>query len=424
MTVPASQPNRYSYAGNGVTTAFAYSSKFLADADLVVVLVNDTTGVETVKTLTTHYTVAGAGTSAGTVTMLTAPATGTTLVIYGDPVISQLVDSVNGDTLDVDAVIEAPLDKLTIIARRVKDIVTRSLRQPEGDTTDIGRLPTKADRLGKFLYFNATTGDPEAAAGTTEVPVSAFIATLLDDATAAAARATLAAAASGANTDITSVAAALGVKLPPWAAAGGTADAITATYSPANATLTDGMLLGFRASAANTTTTPTFAPDGLTAHPITQAGGSALIAGDIPAANAECVVRYNLANTRWELLNPFYQKTGSFTATLTGVSGSVTGTATWLKSGNMVTVRYPVLTGTSNTTACTITGQPAAIQPATAAPGFIAPVQDNSATPVAGRCDVGTNGVVTLFATVGGAAFTAANVKGLNAGATFTYSMV
>lgn len=133
MTVAASQENRFSYAGNGVTTAFAYSAKFLANADLVVVLVNDTTGVETVKTLTTHYTITGAGAAnGGTVTMLTAPATGETLVIYGDPTISQAVDPTNGGFLDVDAVIEAPLDKLTIVARRLKDLSSRSLRFSDG----------------------------------------------------------------------------------------------------------------------------------------------------------------------------------------------------------------------------------------------------------------------------------------------------
>ncbi len=88
-----------------------------------------------------------------------------------------------------------------------------------------------------------------------------------------------------------------------WVAAGGTADVITAAYSPVYTALVDGMLLGFRASAANATTTPTFAPDGLTARTITKTGGAALVAGDIPGALAECLIRYNLANTRWELLN-------------------------------------------------------------------------------------------------------------------------
>lgn len=89
-----------------------------------------------------------------------------------------------------------------------------------------------------------------------------------------------------------------------WIAGGGTADAITATYAPALTSLTDGLVVKFRATAANTTTAPTFAPNGLTAHTITKLGGAALIAGDISAALAEYEIVYNLANTRWELMNP------------------------------------------------------------------------------------------------------------------------
>ncbi len=96
-----------------------------------------------------------------------------------------------------------------------------------------------------------------------------------------------------------------------WVAAGGTADAITATYSPAIGSLADGQLCFFRASAANATTTPTFSPNGLTARTIVLEGGSALRVGEIPAANAEVILRYNLANTRWELLNPAFARIGA-----------------------------------------------------------------------------------------------------------------
>ncbi len=89
-----------------------------------------------------------------------------------------------------------------------------------------------------------------------------------------------------------------------WVAAGGTADALTATYSPAVTTLVDGQLFFVRVAAANATTTPTFAPNGLTAHTITKFGGIALAAGDILGNLAEVILRYNLANTRYELLNP------------------------------------------------------------------------------------------------------------------------
>jgi len=91
----------------------------------------------------------------------------------------------------------------------------------------------------------------------------------------------------------------------PWCIAGGTADAITGLFTPAVGSLTDGLLLSFRASAANATTTPTFKADATVLHTITKNGGQPLAIGDIRANLYECLVRYNLANTRWELLNPF-----------------------------------------------------------------------------------------------------------------------
>lgn len=106
-----------------------------------------------------------------------------------------------------------------------------------------------------------------------------------------------------------------------WVAGGGTADAITATYSPAITALSDGMVCAFRASGANTTATPNFSPNGLTAHTIVKTGGTALLAGDIPRALYECVVRYNLANTRWELLNPRPLPIGTVSVNFKGAQG-------------------------------------------------------------------------------------------------------
>jgi hypothetical protein len=116
-----------------------------------------------------------------------------------------------------------------------------------------------------------------------------------------------------------------------------------------------------------------------------------------------------------------YDSSGTFTADLTGCTVAIQGTATWTKAGNVVTVRYPVLTGTSNTTAATITGAPAAIQPTTAALGMVGITQDNSATPALARLDVGTNGVVTLYINSNSATFTGSNTKGISAGLTLTY---
>jgi hypothetical protein len=96
-----------------------------------------------------------------------------------------------------------------------------------------------------------------------------------------------------------------------WTIAGGTSDAITATYTPALTVLNDGQICFVRATAANATTTPNFSPNGLTPRTITRTGGNPLVvsgpqfsASDIPGGLGEMILRYNATNTRWELLNP------------------------------------------------------------------------------------------------------------------------
>lgn len=89
----------------------------------------------------------------------------------------------------------------------------------------------------------------------------------------------------------------------PIVLAGGTVDVITATYSPAIA-YTNLRMVAFEATGANTTTTPTLNANGLGARAITRKGGQPLLVGDIPGATFIALCEYNLANTRWELLNP------------------------------------------------------------------------------------------------------------------------
>jgi hypothetical protein len=156
MTI-SSTTNRVSFAGNGSTTAFSFPYYFLASADLVVISKDDTTGVETVKTLTTHYTVTGAGVGAGgTVTMLSAPASGTTLIIYRDPSPTQTLDLVENDNLPAES-LERAIDKGAMVDQRLKDRIDRSVTLSEGftDTFD-PKLPAdlSSDGAGKVLMIN------------------------------------------------------------------------------------------------------------------------------------------------------------------------------------------------------------------------------------------------------------------------------
>lgn len=106
-----------------------------------------------------------------------------------------------------------------------------------------------------------------------------------------------------------------------WVDGGGTADAITATYSPAITALVNGQICNVRATAANATTTPTFAPNGLTARTIKKLGAQALLAGDIFGNDHELHLRYNSSGPHWELLNP-----GGVGATTTQVLEGVSTT--------------------------------------------------------------------------------------------------
>lgn len=89
-------------------------------------------------------------------------------------------------------------------------------------------------------------------------------------------------------------------------AAGGTADAITGSYTPGIAALTNGMTLYVRAGFANLTTTPTFSPAAgvIAAKTIVKGASSALAVGDIAGSGHWIELQYDQALDKWVLLNP------------------------------------------------------------------------------------------------------------------------
>lgn len=195
MTI-ASENNSIVYTGNGATVAFSFPYAFQAKADLVVIETVIATGVQAIKALTTDYTISGTTDgqgfypSGGTVTALAAPASTVQWRIYRDPARTQSIDLVENDPLPAE-VLEGAYDRAAMWAQRIYELVTRSLRQPEGDSVAIDFLPSKVDRASKYAAYDAD-GDPIAAAGSADAtPISVFMATVTDDTTAAAARITL-----------------------------------------------------------------------------------------------------------------------------------------------------------------------------------------------------------------------------------------
>lgn len=151
--------NRVEFAGNGVTTAFSFPYYFLAEADLKVII-RSSLGVETVKTLTTHYTIVGEGLEAGgTVTMLVAPAVGESLIIYRDPSILQDKDLVENDSLPAEQV-EQALDRAAMVSQRLSERLDRTVGLSDGFVADFDlQLPSDLDDAGDKVPLINAAGD-------------------------------------------------------------------------------------------------------------------------------------------------------------------------------------------------------------------------------------------------------------------------
>lgn len=89
-------------------------------------------------------------------------------------------------------------------------------------------------------------------------------------------------------------------------ATGGTADAITATFTPVPRYPSNGVPLSVRATAANATTTPTFTPNSgvIAAATIVKGNNLPLVAGDIAGAGHWLELAWDSTLSKWVLLNP------------------------------------------------------------------------------------------------------------------------
>jgi len=154
MTI-STTTNRTATAGDGSAVAFTFPYLFFADDDLTVILKVDSTGVETTKTITTHYTVTGAGVVAGgTVTMNTPPASGETLVILREEQFTQGLDLVENDPFPSDSV-EQQLDILTMLLQQLNERVGRTLYIPVSDASGASTALPAPD-TSKVLAWDAT----------------------------------------------------------------------------------------------------------------------------------------------------------------------------------------------------------------------------------------------------------------------------
>lgn len=435
MTI-SSTSNRKEYAGNGSTTAFATSPVvFFDETDLEVYKVVTSTGVATLQTLTTDYTVSGGDGSTGTVTAVVAPTSLETYVIVRTMPLTQAVDFVNNEATDAE-VAEDALDKLTLIGQQLSAKIDRSFTLADSDvsgaSTDIP-TPAASKLIGWDSAGTALANYAAASIVDTIVP-TAFAETLLDDTTAAGARATLDAqedvltaigdsvvattAGAAARLAAAATVAAHATTMNPWGARHVTLSGSAVTFTD----MADAPYVG--ASVTLTMNAAHIFTDGAVFD--VQGGATyTTAAGDQVLLVATAVDAFDV--TIFPALAVPTPGASASTFTFNGSGGdSGSITMTYQKIGNWVTLNLPATqatTGTNSSTLTSNTALPAAIRPASVPQtGALNCMYNNGGSVSApGFISIATNGIITIQRDVAGLAFTNSAVAGTAAATSLTY---
>ena len=167
----SSTKTKKSHSANGTAHSFAYDFKIFADADLQVI-VRSATGVETVKTLNTHYIVTNAGSESGgnvlfkfnTGTSSDAhfsstdqrPQNGETVVLARNLTLTQGTDYIANDPFPAESHEDA-LDRLTFIAQQQQEELDRAIKSSVGNTFTSSEFTISATyRANKVFAFDGS----------------------------------------------------------------------------------------------------------------------------------------------------------------------------------------------------------------------------------------------------------------------------
>ena len=156
MTI-SSTTVKNSYSGNGTLDTFNYTFKIFADADIQVII-RDATATETVKTLTTHYTVTGAGNANGGTIVFTSgniPTATETVVIRRASPQTQAIDYIANDPFPAESH-EEGLDRSMMAIQQLQEEIDRSIKLSRTNTMTSTEFAVGAtDRAGKIFGFDS-----------------------------------------------------------------------------------------------------------------------------------------------------------------------------------------------------------------------------------------------------------------------------
>jgi hypothetical protein len=156
MTI-SSTTVKNSYSGNGTLDTFNYTFKIFANTDLQVII-RDATATETVKTLTTHYTVTGAGSASGGTIVFTAgniPSATETVVIRRAVPQTQAIDYIANDPFPAESH-EEGLDRAMMTLQQLQEEVDRSIKLSRTNTMNSTEFTIgDTNRVNKVFGFDS-----------------------------------------------------------------------------------------------------------------------------------------------------------------------------------------------------------------------------------------------------------------------------
>jgi hypothetical protein len=156
MTI-SSTTVKNSYSGNGTLDTFNYTFKIFANTDIQVII-RDASATETVKTLTTHYTVTGAGNAnGGTIVFTTGniPTNTETVVIRRASPQTQAIDYIANDPFPAESH-EEGLDRSMMAIQQLQEEIDRSIKLSRTNTMTSTEFAVGAtDRAGKIFGFDS-----------------------------------------------------------------------------------------------------------------------------------------------------------------------------------------------------------------------------------------------------------------------------
>jgi len=158
MTISSTTRIAGPFTGNGVTTTFPFTYKVFSTADVQVIRLTISTGIETTLTIVTDYTITLNGDQdsnpGGNIVLVTPLLALYTLTATSDIANLQPTDLTNQGGFYPEVITDA-LDRATIQIQQISDIGDRTLKIPISDGLLNMELPPTAQRINTILGFGA-----------------------------------------------------------------------------------------------------------------------------------------------------------------------------------------------------------------------------------------------------------------------------